>query len=159
MSSELAAPARPSSRIRLAAVAGAIAAAVAVWLIARYGAGLRLHTPGFGPAPHPRNLGAGLVVLASAVASGAAWVTVTLIERAASRPRRAWIAAGLLVTAASLAAPLAGHGITPAQRLTLVCMHLAVAAVLIPAFALTLARRRPAAAAAGQPAARVRSTA
>jgi hypothetical protein len=54
------------------------------------------------------------------------------------------IAAGLLAMVVSLSAPLAGHGITVAEHLTLVCMHLAVAAVLIPAFVLTIAHRRPA---------------
>ena len=43
-------------RTRLAAVAGAIAAATAVWLIARYGAGLQLRTPGLAPAQHPSSL-------------------------------------------------------------------------------------------------------
>ena len=42
----------------------------------------------------------------------------------------------------SLAAPLAGHGLTGTQRLALACMHLVVAAVLIPVFALTIAHRR-----------------
>ena len=47
-------PAVPRPHTRLAAVAGAIAAATAVWLIARYGAGLQLlgHArPCPGPAP------------------------------------------------------------------------------------------------------------
>jgi hypothetical protein len=149
MFSERAIPAtRHNPRIRFVAVHGAVAAAVAVWLIARYGAGLQLHTPGFGPAQHPASLGLGLVAIASAVASLAAWGAVKLIERTTGRPGRAWIAVGLLATVVSLSAPLAGHGITLAERLTLVCMHLAVAAVLIPAFALTISHRRPAAAVA-----------
>lgn len=45
---------------------------------------------------------------------------------------------GLLLTVVSLWAPLSGHGITATERLALVCMHLAVAAVLIPVFALTI---------------------
>jgi len=130
--------------MQLAAMAGAIAAAAAVWLIARYGAGIRLRTPGFAPAQHPASLGAGLVVIASAVASAAAWGAVRLVERTASHPRRTWITVGLLVLAVSLAAPLAGHGITAAERLALVCMHLAVAAVLIPSFTAAIAAQRPA---------------
>jgi hypothetical protein len=43
--------------------------------------------------------------------------------------------------AVSLAAPLAGQGITATQRLVLVCMHLAATAVLIPAFSLTIQSR------------------
>jgi len=36
------------------------------------------------------------------------------------------------------------HSITPTERQALVCMHFAVAAVLVPAFALAIPRRRPA---------------
>jgi len=104
---------------------------------------MQLRTPGFAPAQHPAQLGAGLVAIASVVASLAAWGTVKIIERTARRPRRAWVTAGLLALAVSLSAPLAGHGITAANRLTLVCIHLAVAAVLIPVLALTLPARRP----------------
>ncbi|HEX9526790.1 MAG TPA: DUF6069 family protein, partial [Streptosporangiaceae bacterium] len=57
---------------------------------------------------------------------------------------------GLLALVVSLSAPLAGHGITGAERLSLVCMHLAVAGVLVPAFALAIPRRRPAEDAPGE---------
>jgi cytochrome bd-type quinol oxidase subunit 2 len=132
-------------------MAGAVAAAVAVWLIARYGTGTQLRTPGFAPAQRPASLGVTFVMIASAAASVAARAAVTLIERTASHPRRAWIAAGLLALVVSLSAPLAGHGITAAQRLTLVCMHLAVAAVLIPVFTLTIAGQRHAESTPGAP--------
>jgi len=79
---------------------------------------------------------------------------VTLIERVTRRPRRAWITTGLLLTVVSLSAPLSGHGITATERLALVCMHLAVAAVLIPVFALTIRlSQRPVEDAAGNSAA------
>jgi hypothetical protein len=90
------------------------------------------------------NLGVALVLIASAVAGAAAWAAVEVIERTASRPRRAWVAVGLVALVVSLSGPLAGHGVTMSSRLALVCMHLAVAAVLIPAFALTIGRRSPA---------------
>ena len=121
----------------LAAVAAAIIAAVAVWLIARYGFDLRLRTPGFGPAAHPKSLGIALVIVAGAVASAAGWLLARLARRTAS-PRRTWVTASLVVLAVSLAAPLAGHGIDAAARLALVCMHLAIGAVLIPVFAATM---------------------
>lgn len=84
------------------------------------------------------SLTVGFVLVASTVASLAGWGLVTLIERVTRRPRRAWITTGLLLTVVSLSAPLSGHGITATERLALVCMHLAVAAVLIPVFALTI---------------------
>jgi hypothetical protein len=86
----------------------------------------------------------GFVVMASAVASAVAWGAVALISRIARHPRRAWITAGLLAMVVSLSVPLTGNGITATGRSALVCMHLAVAAVLIPAFALAIPRRRPA---------------
>jgi hypothetical protein len=140
---------RRGARAQLAGMAGAVAAAVAVWLIARYGAGMQLRTPGVGPGQRPASLAVGLVAAESAVISVAAWGTVRLIERTASRPRRVWIIVGLLVMVVSLAAPLAGHGLTGTQRLALACMHLMVAAVLIPVFALTITHRRPAGHASG----------
>jgi hypothetical protein len=129
---------------RLAGMAGAIAAAVAVWLIARYAAGMHLHTPGFGSAQHPASLGPGFVAVPAAAASLLAWAALALIERTTRRPRRAWIITSLAALAVSLSAPLSGHGLTGTGRLVLVCMHLAVGAVLIPVFALTTPRWRSA---------------
>jgi hypothetical protein len=132
---------RRGARARFVALHFGMPAAAAVWLIARFGFGLQVRTPGFAPGQHPMNLGVALVLIASAVAGAAAWAAVEVIERTASRPRRAWVAVALVV---SLSGPLAGHGVTMSSRLALVCMHLAVAAVLIPAFALTIGRRSPA---------------
>jgi Family of unknown function (DUF6069) len=142
---------RRGTRAQFVAAHGGMAAAAAVWLIARFGLGLQVRTPGFAPGQHAQNLSILLVLIAGAVAGAAAWAAVKLIERTASRPRRAWVAAGLLVTLVSLSAPLAGHGITVSSRLTLVCMHLAVAAVLIPAFLLTIRPRQAAASAPAVP--------
>lgn len=133
---------RHTAVTRLEGACGAAAAAVVVWLIARYGAGLHPHTPGFGSAQRPASLESGFVVIVSAAASLLAWAAVRLIERTARHPRRAWVAAGLVVLAISLSAPLSGHGVTGADRLALACMHLAVGAVLIPVFALTIPLRR-----------------
>jgi hypothetical protein len=44
----------------------------------------------------------------------------------------------------SLSAPLSGHGLTGTGQLALICMHLAVGAVLIPVFALSTPRWRSA---------------
>jgi Family of unknown function (DUF6069) len=133
---------RHPARTRLAGVTGAVAAAVAVWLVARYGAGMRLHTPGFGSAQRPAILAAGFVAITSAAASLAAWAVLKLIERTARRPRRAWTVTGLAALIVSLTAPLSGHGVTSTDRLTLICMHLAVCAVLIPVFELSIRPRR-----------------
>jgi hypothetical protein len=64
---------RRGARAQLAGMAGAVAAAVAVWLIARYGAGMQLRTPGVGPGQRPASLAVGLAAAESAVISVAAW--------------------------------------------------------------------------------------
>jgi hypothetical protein len=46
-------------------------------------------------------------------------------------------------TVVSLSMPLSGHGITVTQRVALACMHLAVAAMLIPVLAATIRRSIP----------------
>jgi len=135
---------RHQARTRLAGAAGAAAAAVAVWLVARYGVGLHPHPPGFSYAQRPASLTPGFVAVVAVAASLLAWAALALIERTARRPRRAWIITSLAVLAVSLSAPLSGHGLTGTGRLALVCMHLAVAAVLIPVFALTTPRWRSA---------------
>jgi Family of unknown function (DUF6069) len=136
---------------RLAGVAGAAAAAVAVWLAARYGAGLHPYTPGFSPAQRPASLAPGSAAVLAAGASLLAWAALTLIERIARRPRRVWVTTGLITLAVSLPAPLSGHGVTGTDRLTLICMHLAVTAVLVPVFASTTSPGRPASNGAGRP--------
>jgi hypothetical protein len=130
---------RSAFGIRLAAVAGAMAAAAAVFLIARYGVGLRLHTPGFTASQPPTDLSIGLVLIASAVGSALGIGALTLIERTARRPRRAWVITAVIAGLASLSAPFAGHGISFGNELALACMHLAVGAVLIPVLAATAA--------------------
>lgn len=76
----------------------AVAAAVAVWLVARYGVGMRLHTPGFGSTQRRTSLAAGFAPIPSAAASLMAWAVLKPIERTASRPLRAWIVTGLFRT-------------------------------------------------------------
>jgi uncharacterized membrane protein len=143
-SATLPAARRHRARTRPAGVADAAAAAVAVWLVARYGAGLHPHTPGFSSAQRPASLTPGFVAVLSAAASVVAWAALRLIERIARRPRRVWIITGLITLAVSLSAPLSGHGVTGTDRLALICMHLAVAIVLVPIFALTISPGRPA---------------
>lgn len=64
---------RHGGRPRLAGLAGAVAAAVGVWLVARYGVGVQLRTPGFTSMQDSANLTVGFVLVASTVASLAAW--------------------------------------------------------------------------------------
>lgn len=141
--STLTVPARHPARLRAAAVIGAAAAAAIVWLFARYALGIHLHTPAFGSQQKPSALGLGFAVIAGVVASLLALGTVALIERASRNPRRNWVIIGLLGLAVSLSGPASGHGVTSTDRWALICMHLAVAAVLIPVLAASIHRGPP----------------
>jgi hypothetical protein len=122
-------------RERLVAVAAAVAAALLVWAIARYGAGVSPHTPAFSTRHQPAVLAPGFVAAVSGLVSLGGWAFIGVVERRFHRPRRVWWATGLVALGISLLAPLSGHGVTTAQRIALACMHLAVGAVLIPMFA------------------------
>lgn len=73
----------------------------------------------------------GFVVAVSGLVSLGAWALIEVVERRFHRPRRVWLATGIVALGISLSAPLSGHGVGTAQRITLVCMHLVVGAVLI----------------------------
>jgi hypothetical protein len=124
-----------AGRLRLAGGAAAVAAVLILWSVIRYGTGIRLHAPAFSATQRPMPISAGSALIAAAVAALAGWGLARLLEAKALRPRRAWLVTALIVLAASLSAPLSGHG---GNRLALVCMHLAVGAVLIPVYARSL---------------------
>lgn len=98
-----------------------------------------------------------LAMVAAAVAALAGWGVAELLQRRASRPRLAWTAIASVMLLVSLAAPLSGHGVSGGDRLCLACLHLAVAAVLIPAFAATLEPGRRTRPAGLSPPARIRT--
>ncbi|GAA1284629.1 hypothetical protein Psi02_33300 [Planotetraspora silvatica] len=125
---------RPTRVRRLVVVAGASVAALAVWAVADPLAGIDLTVRLSGTEQH---VGAGAVVAASLVAGFAAWASVALMERLTRRARRIWTVIAVVVLALSLSGPLGA--VTTAGTVALACMHLVVAAVLIPG--LTVRRR------------------
>ena len=127
-----------TSAIRAAGAAGAIGAAVTVWLLARFAAGVTLRQPAFSATAQPAHLAIGFVIAAAAVASVAGWGVASLIGRTTRRPRATWVIVATAATLLSLSMPFSGHGVTVTQRVALALMHLAVAAVLIPVLAATL---------------------
>ncbi len=116
--------------LRLMGAAGAVLAAVAVWWVAEVAFGLDLRQPA-ADGRAADDIDAGHVVLAAAVGSLVGWALLAVLERVTSRAYAIWRAVAALALLASLGGPLSGSGITTANRLVLVLMHLVVAAVLI----------------------------
>lgn len=78
------------------------------------------------------DIGPLLVAVASVVGYLAGWGVLAVLERLTVRNARAiWLGVALVALAASLAMPLGGTGIGAANRVVLVLMHMAVAAVLL----------------------------
>lgn len=125
-------PAEPTTRARTRAralgVGGAVLAAVAVWVLAVPVLGVELLVARAGEV-HP--VGGGAVVASSLVAGLTGWGLLALLERLSCRARPVWTAAALAVLVLSLVGPQGG--VTTAATVTLTTMHLAVAAVLVPA--------------------------
>jgi Family of unknown function (DUF6069) len=117
--------------LRLVAAPLAALAVAAVWLLVDKAAGLALHQPAFGSGP-PRPLSIGFAAAVAPVAALAAWGLLAVMERFSDRGSRLWLRAALITLLVSLVGPLAGHGVSFGNRATLVAMHLAAAAVVIP---------------------------
>ncbi len=116
----------------LVAVVTTPAATMAVWAIAKPFAGLDVR---FATGAALRHVGALTVIFVSVVIAVAGWVARLVLERlGADKARRRWVAVEVVALAVSLAGPIAA-GTTAATRIGLVCVHLAAAAVLIPALA------------------------
>ena len=128
------------ARQRVLVVAAAVAAALLVWVIARYGAGVSLRTPSFSIGRKPSALPPGFAAGVAGLVALGAWALIEMVERTFHRPRRVWLTTGFVALGISLLAPLSGHGVTNVQRIALVCTHLAVGAVLITMFARSAAK-------------------
>jgi Family of unknown function (DUF6069) len=116
---------------RAAAVPSAALAVVAVWLLADKAAGVDLRQPAFGSAT-PQQLSVAFAALVAAIAAVLGWALLGLLERKSARATRLWLWVAFIALLVSLAGPLSGHGVSAGNRLALVCMHLAAAAVIIP---------------------------
>lgn len=124
---------------RALGLAGAAAAAVAVWAIAVPGLGINLVIR-FGHGA-PQTVQPGLVVGAALAASLCGWGLLAVLERRNRNARTIWTTLAVVVTVASLSLPAAA-AITAATATALVLMHLAVAAVLIPALRRSTTQQR-----------------
>lgn len=127
---------------RIRAVVGAVGLAAVIWTITVRLLGHRLVVTG-GPAGRESlDIGLAPVVVIALLASLAGWAALALLERLLPRTaRRIWTITALAVLLLSFA-PLLAPGMDPATRLTLAALHIAVAAVLIPAMTRTAAQFR-----------------
>jgi hypothetical protein len=135
-------PPRVTSRVgvtRTFIVAGAVFAALVVWVIAVPILGIQLVVR-FGSAA-PETVGIALIAGASLLGSLCGWGLLAALERRTSRARAIWTGVAVIVLLASLSLPLTA-ATTSAARIALGLTHLAVAAVLIPALRWTSSARR-----------------
>jgi Family of unknown function (DUF6069) len=118
-----------TTRARLVTVAGAVLAAVVVWLAAvpLLGTELAVTQPGRPVQP----VGPGMVIGAALAAALAAWGLLAILERLTRRARVVWTSVALVALALSVVPPLIS-GTTSGGKVALALMHLAVAAVLVP---------------------------
>ena len=124
--------AHPVRRQRLLTVAGGTLGALAVWAVAEWVVGLDLRTPASSSGQQPQELNAAVVAAASAVGGLAGWGVLAALERFSLNAGRVWVAVALIALLASMGTPLSGHGVSAGDRMALIGMHLAVAAVVIP---------------------------
>ncbi|MDI6106022.1 DUF6069 family protein [Actinoplanes sp. NEAU-A12] len=136
--------ARPATRarvrsLRLAAVAGAVLVALLTWVLIEPVIGHDLYAPGLNGA-QPENIGIVETVAAALAPALAAWAFLAVLEK--FFPRRAtliWTVVAVVVLVATM--PWSGTFRSEGDHLSLVVLHLVVAAVLIPALAWSAAHR------------------
>jgi hypothetical protein len=118
--------------VRLTAVAAAMASALAIWVIAELALGIDLRAPAFDGSAETLPVRVQDVLLVSAMLSFAGWGFIAVLEWLTARAGRVFLVIAVAALVLSLGTPLAGLGVTLANRLVLISMHLAVGSVLIP---------------------------
>ncbi|MFI5957703.1 DUF6069 family protein [Cryptosporangium sp. NPDC051539] len=124
---------------RALAVVGAVAAAVAGWIVVGPIAGADLRVDGNGRA---LTVGVGPVVFLTLLAGLAGWGLLALLERITARARIVWAVVAAVVLLLSFA-PITGSDATTGTRIGLGLLHVLVAAVLIPVMWRTARRTQP----------------
>ena len=119
----------PTRRNRHAAVAATALTATASWMLATHAAGVHL------------GVALGATIGASATATLAGWVVLSVLEHRVDRPRRTWIGLAVGVFVVSLALPPA-FAVTTAAAAAVAAIHLAVATAAITGLARTAPARR-----------------
>ncbi|MFI2346581.1 DUF6069 family protein [Streptomyces sp. NPDC019443] len=133
MTSTTANTARPATRHRYRALTVLIAAAAAllVWVVAVPIVGHELLVPQSGDQK-ASEITAPYVLVMSLAASLAGWLLLVILERHTARPHAIWTVIASVTLLVSFT-PLLTLELATATRIWLALMHLAVAAILIPA--------------------------
>lgn len=118
------------ARARALGILGALLANVMIWAVAVPVLGIHLLIR-FGTGV-PQSVGLEAVMGGTLIAALAGWGLLSMLERRTSKARESWTVIALLVLVASLSLPLVA-GTTVLTTAALALMHLAAAAVLIPA--------------------------
>lgn len=119
---------------RVLALGGAVALDALIWLLAEQAFGINLRVPEGPGSSETSELTLLTVIIFVAVLSLVGWGLLAVLERFTGRARTVWTAIASAVVVLSLSAPLFAEGLTAGNRIVLVCLHLAVGAVLIPAY-------------------------
>ena len=126
-------------RNRALAVAGAVVAAVLVWVVGEpvLGNDMVIKTEG----QEPQDLDASAFVIFSLFFSLLGWALLALLERVTARARLIWTVVALVFLALSFLPPLTIEA-SGGTKVVLALAHVAVAAVLIPVFRATSTNAR-----------------
>ncbi|MCK9929746.1 DUF6069 family protein [Frankia sp. Mgl5] len=124
-------------RLRAVGVGAAVVAAAIVWAIAKAADVEFLVKQGEGNAP--TEVGLGIVIVMALVAALLGWGVLILLERFLSRGTAIWTGLAVLVLLLSFA-PVLSADATTGTKLSLVIMHVVVAASVIPLFHQTAPR-------------------
>ncbi|MFE9457582.1 DUF6069 family protein [Streptomyces californicus] len=123
------------TRTRAVAVVAAVVADALIWLLAHVAFDIDLRTPDGPGSTTTSPLYFPAVVIGAAVIGLLGWGLLAVLEKfAARRARTVWTVVAVAVLVLSLFAPVFGAGLTAGNKITLVLFHLAVGAILIPAF-------------------------
>lgn len=119
-------------RRRVSAAIVAVLTALIVYALARLAIG-HIYQPAFGSS-QPKSLSAGFVAVVAALAALLGWMTIAVLERVSAHAVTIWTITAPLVLLVSFSMPLSGHGVSGGNRVALMLMHLAVAAIVIPLY-------------------------
>ena len=124
-------PARTRTRDRALAVAGAVVAAVVVWVVGEplFGQELVVEQPG----QEPRDLGAGAFLIFSLLSALLGWALLAVLEKVTPHAARISTAVAVVVLVLSFL-PVVSVEASGGAKAVLALAHLAVGAVLIPLF-------------------------